>query len=74
LNDADTLRQLHDIGVEVAASTPEEFAAYMQERDPEVGRSGECVGGAGRVGCRGDPRAVALRSRCRSAQRKKLRP
>lgn len=35
LKDADTLRQLHDIGVEVAASTPEEFAAYIHSEIPK---------------------------------------
>jgi tripartite-type tricarboxylate transporter receptor subunit TctC len=35
LNDPDTLRQLHDIGVEVAASTPEEFAAYIRSEIPK---------------------------------------
>jgi tripartite-type tricarboxylate transporter receptor subunit TctC len=35
LKDADTLRQLHDIGVEVAASTPEEFAAYIRSEIPK---------------------------------------
>jgi tripartite-type tricarboxylate transporter receptor subunit TctC len=35
LKDANTLRQLHDIGVEVAASTPEEFAAYIRSEIPK---------------------------------------
>lgn len=35
LKDADTLRQLHDIGVEVNASTPEEFAAYIRSEIPK---------------------------------------
>jgi tripartite-type tricarboxylate transporter receptor subunit TctC len=35
LKDADTLRQLHDIGVEVSASTPEEFAAYIRIEIPK---------------------------------------
>ncbi len=35
LSDADTLRQLHDIGVEVAASTPEEFAAHIRSEIPK---------------------------------------
>jgi tripartite-type tricarboxylate transporter receptor subunit TctC len=35
LKDADTLRQLHDIGVEVSASTPEEFAAYIRNEIPK---------------------------------------
>jgi tripartite-type tricarboxylate transporter receptor subunit TctC len=35
LKDADTLHQLHDIGVEVAASTPEEFAAYIRSEIPK---------------------------------------
>src|SRR5579871_263389 len=35
LKDADTLRQLHDIGVEVSASTPEEFAAYIRSEIPK---------------------------------------
>jgi tripartite-type tricarboxylate transporter receptor subunit TctC len=35
LKDADTLRQLHDIGVEVSASTPEEFAAYIRTEIPK---------------------------------------
>jgi tripartite-type tricarboxylate transporter receptor subunit TctC len=35
LKDADTLRQLYDIGVEVAASTPEEFAGYIASEIPK---------------------------------------
>jgi tripartite-type tricarboxylate transporter receptor subunit TctC len=35
LKDADTLRQLHDIGVEVAASTPEEFGTYIRSEIPK---------------------------------------
>jgi hypothetical protein len=35
LKDADTLRQLRDIGVEVSASTPEEFAAYIRSEIPK---------------------------------------
>ncbi len=35
LRDADTLRQLHDLGVEVSASTPEEFAAYIRSEIPK---------------------------------------
>jgi tripartite-type tricarboxylate transporter receptor subunit TctC len=35
LKDADTLRQLHDIGVEVSASTPDEFAAYIKGEIPK---------------------------------------
>jgi tripartite-type tricarboxylate transporter receptor subunit TctC len=35
LKDADTLRQLHDIGVEVSASTPEEFGAYIRSEIPK---------------------------------------
>jgi tripartite-type tricarboxylate transporter receptor subunit TctC len=35
LKDSETLRQLHDIGVEVAASTPEEFAAYIRSEIPK---------------------------------------
>jgi tripartite-type tricarboxylate transporter receptor subunit TctC len=35
LKDADTLRQLHDIGVEVAGSTPDEFAAYIKSEIPK---------------------------------------
>jgi tripartite-type tricarboxylate transporter receptor subunit TctC len=35
LKDADTLRQLHDVGVEVAASTPEEFAVYIRSEIPK---------------------------------------
>jgi tripartite-type tricarboxylate transporter receptor subunit TctC len=35
LKDADTLRQLHDIGVEVSASTPEEFGAYIKSEIPK---------------------------------------
>jgi len=35
LKDADTLRQLHDLGVEVSASTPEEFAAYIRSEIPK---------------------------------------
>jgi tripartite-type tricarboxylate transporter receptor subunit TctC len=35
LKDADTLRQLHDLGVEVNSSTPEEFAAYIRREIPK---------------------------------------
>jgi tripartite-type tricarboxylate transporter receptor subunit TctC len=35
LTDADTLRQLHDLGVEVGASTSEEFAAYIKSEIPK---------------------------------------
>jgi tripartite-type tricarboxylate transporter receptor subunit TctC len=35
LKDADTLRQLQDIGVEVSASTPEEFGAYIRSEIPK---------------------------------------
>jgi tripartite-type tricarboxylate transporter receptor subunit TctC len=35
LKDADTLRQLHDIGVEVSGSTPEEFGAYIRSEIPK---------------------------------------
>jgi len=35
LTDADTLRALHDLGVEVSSSTPEEFAAYIQSEIPK---------------------------------------
>jgi tripartite-type tricarboxylate transporter receptor subunit TctC len=35
LKDADTLRQLRDIGVEVAASSPEEFGAYIRSEIPK---------------------------------------
>jgi tripartite-type tricarboxylate transporter receptor subunit TctC len=35
LRDAETLRQLHDIGVEVSASTPEEFGAYIRSEIPK---------------------------------------
>ena len=35
LTDADTLRQLHDLGVEVSSSTPEEFAAYIKQEIPK---------------------------------------
>ncbi len=35
LRDAGTLRQLHDLGVEVSASTPEEFAAYIRSEIPK---------------------------------------
>ncbi len=35
LMDADTLRQLHDLGVEVGSSTPEEFAAYIKSEIPK---------------------------------------
>jgi tripartite-type tricarboxylate transporter receptor subunit TctC len=35
LTDADTLRQLHDLGVEVSSSTPEEFAAYIKSEIPK---------------------------------------
>ena len=35
LKDADTLRQLHDLGVEVSSSTPEEFAAYIRSEIPK---------------------------------------
>jgi tripartite-type tricarboxylate transporter receptor subunit TctC len=35
LKDPDTLRQLHDLGVEVNSSTPEEFAAYIRSEIPK---------------------------------------
>lgn len=35
LADPDTLRQLHDLGVEVGSSTPEEFAAYIRSEIPK---------------------------------------
>ena len=35
LADPDTLRQLHDLGVEVGASTPEEFATYIKSEIPK---------------------------------------
>ena len=35
LADPDTLRQLHDLGVEVGSSTPEEFAAYIHSEIPK---------------------------------------
>ena len=35
LRDPDTLRQLHDLGVEVNSSTPEEFAAYIKSEIPK---------------------------------------
>jgi len=35
LADPDTLRQLHDLGVEVGSSTPEEFAAYISSEIPK---------------------------------------
>jgi tripartite-type tricarboxylate transporter receptor subunit TctC len=35
LADADTLRQLHDLGVEVGSSTPEEFTAYIKSEIPK---------------------------------------
>jgi tripartite-type tricarboxylate transporter receptor subunit TctC len=35
LRDPDTLRQLHDLGVEVGASSPEEFAAYIHSEVPK---------------------------------------
>jgi len=35
LRDPDTLRQLHDLGVEVNSSTPEEFAAYIRSEIPK---------------------------------------
>jgi tripartite-type tricarboxylate transporter receptor subunit TctC len=35
LKDADTLRQLHDLGVEVNSSTPAEFAAYIKREIPK---------------------------------------
>jgi tripartite-type tricarboxylate transporter receptor subunit TctC len=35
LEDPETLRQLHDIGVEVSGSTPEEFAAYIRSEIPK---------------------------------------
>ena len=31
----DTLKQLHDLGVEVGSSTPEEFAAYIKSEIPK---------------------------------------
>ena len=35
LKDPDTLRQLHDLGVEVGSSTPQEFAAYIKAEVPK---------------------------------------
>jgi tripartite-type tricarboxylate transporter receptor subunit TctC len=35
LRDADTVRQLHDLGVEIQSSTPEEFAAYIRSEIPK---------------------------------------
>ena len=35
LRDPDTLRQLHDLGVEVNSSTPDEFAAYIKAEIPK---------------------------------------
>jgi tripartite-type tricarboxylate transporter receptor subunit TctC len=35
LADPDTLRQLHDLGVEVGSSTPAEFAAYIKSEIPK---------------------------------------
>ena len=35
LKDPDTLRQLHDLGVEVGSSSPEEFAAYIHSEVPK---------------------------------------
>jgi tripartite-type tricarboxylate transporter receptor subunit TctC len=35
LSEAETLRQLHDLGVEVGASTPQEFAAYIRSEIPK---------------------------------------
>jgi len=35
LRDPDTLRQLHDLGVEVGSSTPEEFAAHIRSEIPK---------------------------------------
>jgi tripartite-type tricarboxylate transporter receptor subunit TctC len=35
LADPDTLHQLHDLGVEVGASTPQEFAAYIHAEIPK---------------------------------------
>ena len=35
LKDSDTLHQLHDLGVEVNSSTPEEFAAYIKAEIPK---------------------------------------
>jgi tripartite-type tricarboxylate transporter receptor subunit TctC len=35
LRDPDTLRQLHDLGVEVNSSTPDEFAAYIKSEVPK---------------------------------------
>jgi tripartite-type tricarboxylate transporter receptor subunit TctC len=35
LADPDTVRQLHDLGVEVGSSTPEEFAAYIRSEIPK---------------------------------------
>jgi len=35
LKDPDTLRQLHDLGVEVGSSTPEAFAAYIKAEIPK---------------------------------------
>ena len=35
LKDSDTLHQLHDLGIEVSSSTPEEFAAYIKAEIPK---------------------------------------
>ena len=35
LADPETLRQLHDLGVEVGSSTPEEFADYIRSEIPK---------------------------------------
>ena len=35
LRDPDTLRQLHDLGVEVGSSTPADFAAYIKSEIPK---------------------------------------
>jgi tripartite-type tricarboxylate transporter receptor subunit TctC len=35
LRDPDTLHQLHDLGVEVSSSTPDEFAAYIKAEIPK---------------------------------------
>jgi tripartite-type tricarboxylate transporter receptor subunit TctC len=35
LADPETVRQLHDLGVEVGSSTPAEFAAYIKSEIPK---------------------------------------
>jgi tripartite-type tricarboxylate transporter receptor subunit TctC len=35
LADDETIRQLHDLGVEVGSSTPEAFAAYIKSEIPK---------------------------------------